>query len=837
MIDLNLCLDDNRKRQQNCQTNEPNELVSASKRPHEPASSELELELERNTNRRIKFTSNAPIPVDVLDCQADEQFHSIPQQSQLSSPNQAVQIRQVNSVLNRTGDLDETFSELAHKSLEAKSVASNRTTMTNKQDIDDYWVRQPSDRRFGTLTLAASRLAERQFAAKMAAEQERRIGIGIGEISSSGGAETEVDSLAGERFLLPSPLSATSERDRGAGRKTITSSNHVHSCTLPRCFNQQLQLQQQQQQQISNNSEFYDLSLTSLKSRQLNLQVQEQPHKLQHQQSSNKLQSSSKCANFNTCWQASRDGLGEKNGNFEIGPTNYERQQWQQQQLVATSNQADQIAPTPAPTSPPPPLPPKVPPRTTSQQRLRQHSPSQLRQLHQRSLSGGQVNRPAPPAPPVEHYYSQEGLQVINSEQTREGLASQVSRFENTDQLNACSQLNCNNNNKNGFLNLPSSNHYDKQMLLTHLQDIADSVPIPNHHQQQLSFFEGRTSSSLLTNLQNSFAIGQRNSPTRNTLPLMTPQQACDQVNSVPQQQKQRFIHGEQARQLEHSPEIQQTVSSPFYPMINCSSANNNTNHNDDHLLTENACLGSHKRKHHLPHIEAQFTIIPPKLSHKHKTKGEQSIGAGDGHQMELEGENISSESREQEALEKGQLFVRSLDEGTTTTNTNADTDADANTITTDSASKNLPPLPDRQILIDKKLSIPTNLKPSSNELRSKLANGLPQAGQRSEQRKLKQSLRNQPLSQVETICPKEKIETYLRHYVMNNHLTQQQQLQQQQLQLQQQQQQFNIENQETPPLSNSPVEVEKLDEFTFQPYHNLPWLKYTINLSLQKYV
>lgn len=157
---------------------------------------------------------------------------------------------------------------------------------------------------------------------------------------------------------------------------------------------------------------------------------------------------------------------------------------------------------------------------------------------------------------------------------------------------------------------------------------------------------------------------------------------------------------------------------------------------NNDDPVTENACLGSYKRKRRRPHIEAQFTI----------TKAPE-LAAGSG--------GADPERREREALQSGRLFVR------------------------DAQPSPRPP-------------------------------GLPQPGQRSEQRRLRGG---RPLvAQVEQMGAREKIETYLRDYERNSARAQS-------------------------PGSPAPslVELHQLDELTFQPYYNLPQLKYTIRLPVRR--
>lgn len=168
------------------------------------------------------------------------------------------------------------------------------------------------------------------------------------------------------------------------------------------------------------------------------------------------------------------------------------------------------------------------------------------------------------------------------------------------------------------------------------------------------------------------------------------------------------------------------TAICPFYPMLNVTRPQPMTNRNsrtfepdqlvgDDPLLT-NACLGSYKRKHKRPHIEAQFTM---------------------------------TRSSEQEELVLGQdrLFVRPA--------------------------------------------------------------GYPPAGQKAGQR------RSRPpadLAQVGEIGPAEKIESYLRHCESASSIDQSR---------------LNLE----------PIDLDELEdkEITFQPYYNLPALKYTIHLPIRK--
>lgn len=171
----------------------------------------------------------------------------------------------------------------------------------------------------------------------------------------------------------------------------------------------------------------------------------------------------------------------------------------------------------------------------------------------------------------------------------------------------------------------------------------------------------------------------------------------------------------------------------PFYPVLNIAQqqqqqgaasaaspivAANEEFAGDDPLLT-NACLGSYKRKHKRPHIEAQFTM---------------------------------TRSPEQEELGVGQerLFVRPA--------------------------------------------------------------GCPPTGQKSQQRRLRPPAE---LAQVGEIGAAEKIESYLRHCESAGSLAR------------------SCSNLETA----QPVALDELEdsEITFQPYYNLPSLKYTIQLPLRK--
>ena len=170
---------------------------------------------------------------------------------------------------------------------------------------------------------------------------------------------------------------------------------------------------------------------------------------------------------------------------------------------------------------------------------------------------------------------------------------------------------------------------------------------------------------------------------------------------------------------------------------------------NDDPVLTENACLGSYKRKRRLPHIEAQFTIT-------REVSAEEAWPAAAATCAPGEGPSAAARRREREAVQSGRLFVREA-----------------------------PPDPPR---------------------RSPRPLGLPQAGQRTEQRRLRPELAR--LAQVECIGAREKIETYLRHY--------------------------GRPAEGSPARSSSPVELAQVEELTFQPYHNLPTLKYTISLPLR---
>lgn len=93
----------------------------------------------------------------------------------------------------------------------------------------------------------------------------------------------------------------------------------------------------------------------------------------------------------------------------------------------------------------------------------------------------------------------------------------------------------------------------------------------------------------------------------------------------------------------------------------------------------------------------------------------------------------------------------------------------------------------------------------------------LPQPGQRSERRRLEAEV-ERSLSRVEPIDPREKIETYLRHF-------------DQQQQQQQNRQRFD----DTLDAADSLVELDHDDELTFQPYYNLPTLKYTLKLPIRR--
>lgn len=192
--------------------------------------------------------------------------------------------------------------------------------------------------------------------------------------------------------------------------------------------------------------------------------------------------------------------------------------------------------------------------------------------------------------------------------------------------------------------------------------------------------------------------------------------------------------------------------------------------HDADDPVTANACLGSYKRKRRLPHIEAQFTItkapeLPPKQAPVPHHQNQSAM--------------MNAERLEREAMTRGHLFVREV----------------ANGGNGEPATPGPPPL------------------------------GLPQPGQRSEQRRLRSSLSaSLHLQEVEKIDAREKIETYLRHYEHKSNATRAPPL---------------------PPLgqldksgleqSELTIEVDQVDEVTFQPYYNLPSLKYTISLPLRK--
>lgn len=282
--------------------------------------------------------------------------------------------------------------------------------------------------------------------------------------------------------------------------------------------------------------------------------------------------------------------------------------------------------------------------------------------------------------------------------------------------------------------------------------------------------------------------LAKRNSIARSTLPLAYNHSLSSPFVAPPQQQPivSAAFNSDLSENLATESHLLQPPC-PFYPPINlCNNKQQQQVDNDD-PVTENACLGSYKRKKRLPHIEAQFTITPPELPIGKKSAN----SAGQSERAHTE----------QEAVASGRLFVRSLPQ----------------------RPKTEPPPPPRP----------------------PLPRGMPwPPGQRSEQRRLRPPPH---LKEVETIGTREKIESYLRHYELSAPEAEQV--------VESQDEYLNLTNDygdhdhgapdnstqhqnnahTTPPFSSSPIEVDRVEELTFQPYHNLPHLKYTISLPLSR--
>ena len=185
----------------------------------------------------------------------------------------------------------------------------------------------------------------------------------------------------------------------------------------------------------------------------------------------------------------------------------------------------------------------------------------------------------------------------------------------------------------------------------------------------------------------------------------------------------------------------------------------------------QNACFGSYKRNRRLPHIEAQFTITPPGLV------GRGSAGPGAQHSLESPG--VRDET---DALQRGQLFVRELELPTLSGGGGGGQE---------NWAPPRPPLPP----------------------------GLPQRGQRTEALRMRISADSlEPAPVLGEMKAREKIETYLQSSV----------------QPKQEEEEEEVEEEEEL-ASSSPVHIEQVEELTFQPYYNMPALRYSIQLPLRK--
>ena len=100
---------------------------------------------------------------------------------------------------------------------------------------------------------------------------------------------------------------------------------------------------------------------------------------------------------------------------------------------------------------------------------------------------------------------------------------------------------------------------------------------------------------------------------------------------------------------------------------------------------------------------------------------------------------------------------------------------------------------------------------------RPRRLSGYPQQGQRTEALRLRVSAKDMR-PPVDTIDAKEKIETFLRHHQHPMELAEGQ-----------------LEPETVYQAKASPVRIDQLHELTFQPYYNLPSLKYTISLPLRQ--
>lgn len=533
---------------------------------------------------------------------------------------------------------------------------------------DDYWIRTPSNRKWGTLTVAAGKLAERR--ARKAAESA----------SSHAAVVDEFNNL--EKFSVH-----YGQTERSSYADIIINSGSCSSKTLPRSF-----------------KSLPDARTSSFGKPQKPAQQQQRT--------------------------MPADTNVEQFGAGKIGPVS-ER------------------------------VPPRVPPRRSElllaqQQQIKRQSA--MAHQHQRSISQTE------PAALMRHY-GQPPQQYWHwlGAQNQVPTLNQLASFQQA-----------------------TTDHYleqeqpNRNQIILHNQITTD--PFAGHQLMPISsLFDQQTFEGY-----NNCAIGKRNSFARSTMPFLSAAHYYPPVNNSMGPLTQTFNNSNGFMQ---PPMNRGVPPCPFYPTINMvprhnpvaeGSARGQVNAAqqrlcddvDDDPITDNACLGSYKRKRRLPHIEAKFTITPPELPPK-------NLNNSATH------ESSPSKSNEQRALESGRLFVR---------------------------PKAIAPLPT--------VKRPTKKPP-----------GLPQPGQRREQRRLKPPF----ASLVDTIGPAEKIETYLKHY---------ESLQQLPIEPEADGPRVMTDGSGTSSSSSlsslhegrrKKIELDHASELSFQPYYNLPGLKYTINLPVRK--
>lgn len=692
----------------------------------------------------IRYTSNAPVAVDVGL-----------QQQQQQQPESDERV----PTTNRSTGMDEADDRPPE--VERPAIGGNGTigcktdAAAASSSLDDYWICGPSNRKWGTLTVAASKLAERQ-----ARERQAKQAAAAGGAAGGANEQQERDSIAGELFYC------AVEEDHGGGDEGMFKNllAAAGSRTLPRSFRAS---PIKHQQQRTGSDRFGNRKGDSVINKQRRRpELQNQSHRQQQQFT----------AWLNEQLAARRGGQSDYDASLAGATLRPERERQRQRQQQ----------PRPAP-----PLPPHRPLVDNDDRRL----PAPRRAVGENPLAP--TNEPAAARAghelaaadhrPAASTYHQRSLSHIEPASSLFG-AGQQHNYTAAALLSYYQWQNFYLHQQRHHHNQHNSHHpapaASEMMSFAHCRpliqplcyqtqqrrrpimagcpfDSGDAVPLP----PAANLPAGARLHQQLQSSGGGLFVAKRNSPARRTLPM-----TYQQRNS-------------------HAPDQWSTNSiCAFYPpatfAVVAAAANNDDNilagdddrgslrlrpaagnnsgagqsalaSDSDDPLTANACLGSNKRKRRLPHIEAKFSIdSEPALD----------SSAAVASSRDNFGEANSNKGR---ALASGHLFVRSINQ--------------------------------------LQLQQQPELEP-----------GYPRAGQRSEQRRWRPPPQ---LAHVETIGAREKIESYLRHYETA---------------------QTHCPGDacgpfEAPAANGGLIEMDKVDELTFQPYYNLPALKYTIKLPIRR--